>query len=121
MIMEAKELMIGDWVMQAQYVGIDGEGRVWKYVQIDRIPFDEDKFIAPIQLTPEILEKNGFEYMNDEYGCWVMSKVELREREPYNDFFEVEIRISEETVFLHYVHELQHALKLCKIDKEIEL
>lgn len=125
--MKANELMMGDWVYYDPNVFIEDEYETTKEVQTMQILNGEDIDIAldecyyPIPLTEDILEKNGFEYMNDEYGCWMMNKVELIEREPHNNLFEVEIRIANETVFLHYVHELQHALKLCKIEKEIKL
>lgn len=119
--MEVNELMIGDLVKNCfgknERVGQILEDSVMLAYN-DMYSFDE---IEPIPLTAEILEKNGFEYINDEYGCWILGKLELREREPYNGLFEVEICISKETVYLHYVHELQHALRLCKIDKSIEL
>lgn len=79
------------------------------------------EIIRPIPLSAEILEKIGFEYINDEYGCWLLGKIELREREPYNGLFEVEINIAKETTYIHYLHELQHVLKLCGSQKEIVL
>ena len=73
--------------------------------------------IKPIPITPEILEKNGFgEY---EYN------------EVYGDEIEVEVSLYEWPIdegscpgfstHLHYVHELQHALRLCGIEKEVVL
>ena len=95
----------------------DRRDRLW-------IEFEETfviDILSPIPLSAEILEKNGFEYINDEYGCWLLGKIELREREPYNGLFEVEINIAKETIYIHYLHELQHALKLCKSQKKIVL
>ena len=90
--------------------------------------------IRPIPLTAEILEKNGFEKCNvDDDGAvqyefgddnlgidlWVSMPCLLGAwrkwkgmEKSYNMINEFPIR---------YVHELQHALRLCGIEKEIEL
>ena len=77
--------------------------------------------IKPIPLTPEILEKNGL--ANDPYGCHFKE----------DKYMALEISSTEEGIYwtinyneyailqLKYVHQLQHALKLCGIDKEITL
>ena len=78
-------------------------------------------FLEPIPLSAEILEKNGFtkstifiEWKYEEEGIYILWK-------PF-PFLKVET----ENVQLNlsrceYVHELQHALRLCGIDKEIVL
>jgi hypothetical protein len=77
--------------------------------------------IKPIPLTQEILEKNGFEGIKE--GRFPSL------RNYYNDIiFQLE-GIKEEgnckilyifkNIPILYVHQLQHALKLCGIDKEI--
>lgn len=75
--------------------------------------------IKPIPLTPEILEKNGLE--NDPLGCYFDEDEQMA----------LEISSTEEGIYwtinyneycilkLEYVHQLQHALKLCEISKEI--
>ena len=77
--------------------------------------------IEPIPLTPEILEKNGL--ANDPYGCHFVE----------DEYMDLEISSEEEGIYwtinyneyailkLKYVHQLQHALRLCGIKKEIEL
>ena len=77
--------------------------------------------IEPIPLTPEILEKNGL--ANDPYGCHFEE----------DEYMELEISAEEEGIYwtinyneyaimkLKYVHQLQHALRLCGINKEIVL
>lgn len=119
--MKINELQIGDWVYDgnstAQVTGIICDG----IIETTHSQSSNVELIQPIPLTVEILEKNGFEYINDEYGCWLLGKIELREREPYNGLFEVEINIAKETIYIHYVHKLQHALRLCGIQKEIVL
>jgi len=126
-MLSEKDLMIDDWVMYDPNVFIEDEYVPAKECYPTKIETGEDIDSAvegcyyPIPITPEILEKNGFEYMCDEYGCWLLGKIELREREPYNGLFEVEINIAKETTYIHYVHELQHALRLCVINKTFEL
>lgn len=74
--------------------------------------------IEPIPLTSEILKKNGL--TNDPYGCHFKE----------DKYMALEISVEEEVYWtinyneysilkLKYVHQLQHALKLCGIDKKI--
>ena len=88
--------------------------------------------VKPVSLTPEILKKNGFiikkkwaqigNFGNSPLIMWHFEddtilhnfKHELEIHQ--NDNGKVHVKIPCE-----YVHELQHALKICKIDKEIEL
>ena len=83
-----------------------------------------------IPLTPEILEKNGFEKMPRGYFVYEDDdeslKMEFYPKEMnYNgiyDFIDIDrgcITIKE--LPLMNVHELQHALRLCGIEKEIKL
>jgi hypothetical protein len=123
MNMKANELMIGDWLKH--YNGIpmqvtkittihfacaeNGGVNCWEY---------NNKF-EPIPLTPEILEKNGFG------GNKPKVKLILEDtRELLYNIYEKELTIywNSQVVFRSpcaYAHQLQHALKLCKIDKGI--
>ena len=123
--MKAEDLMIGDWLkhyngtpMQVTKITTEHfacadnrDMNCWEY---------NNKY-EPILLTPEILEKNGFEGIKE--GKFPSL------RNYYNDIiFQLE-EIKEEgnckilyifkNIPILYVHELQHALRLCKIDKEI--
>lgn len=129
--MKVEELMIGDWVLDgnnvAQITSITCDG-------IIETSFNETsniEVIHPIPLTPEILKKNGFvkasmisdmpPYDKDEegnmhfnlnekfWGWWQPDNTFLI---PANGLGWLEFR---------YAHELQHALRLCNIDKEIVL
>ena len=102
-------------------------------------PLDDNQFeggiwceyLDPIPLTPEILEKNGFSL--DEYGEWYECEVSVKERNYWvnvafrNDsvsVYDLDILTGgRSSICIHknYVHELQHALRLCQIEKEIEL
>lgn len=100
---------------------------------------DDFSWIEPIPLTAEILEKNGFEKALDEDGteCYRYYnragdgyiKISLYnggagdwsiEIVNYEKFDNNEIVYNNNFIFLK-VHQLQHALRLCGIDKTIEL
>jgi hypothetical protein len=112
--MKAEELMIGDWVFIKDYPMIVQPMQVKKEHFVRSLVEFE-----PIPLTPEILKKNGL--ANDPYGCHFEE----------DEYMSLEISVEEEGIYwtinyneygilkLKYVHELQHALKLCRIDKEI--
>ena len=80
---------------------------------------------TPIYFTPspEILERNGFKAseVNEGYYIW-KSKIE---RAIWDEEGNVTIRsVKCDTLFqghCYYVHQLQNALRLCGIEKEIEL
>ena len=130
--MDAKELMIGDWVYQAQFIHKDNpkEGHGWKPVKVNMIPFDEDCFIEPIPLTPEILEKNGLKHrFSDsdftEYEEWYSEDRRFRVIKDKDDYFG---RIEDENLMYtkamgvaNYVHELQHIINYANYKKGIEL
>ena len=122
--MEAKDLMVGDWVYnthnrQNEQVAEIGSGLVMLEYN-DLYEYDE---IEPIPLTPEILEKNGWvknlysaeSYDNEELEClslWV------GEDGKNKWWWHVGVEL---VTPINYVHELQHALRLCEIEKEVEL
>ena len=100
-------------------------------------PLDEEQFdggiwceyLNPILLTPEILKKNGFTSRNKERWVWVNDDTRTEVYIWIPDGMPVEIRknvyYEDEVVYtLPYVwavHELQHTLRLCGIEKEIVL
>ena len=75
--------------------------------------------ISEIPLTPEILEKNGFEHP--------FANIYALNVEGRSIPFVIEYLFGCEGLWdirltkISYVHELQHALRLCGIDKEIVL
>ena len=107
--MKTKELMIGDWVYGTEKK---------KYGRVDKLEHDvEDDTVEPIPLTEEILKKNGF--LGNDYGEIIIGEWRImcdcsNVAILHNEHVDIDIPI-------RYVHELQHALKLCRIDKEIEL
>ena len=103
--MKANELMIGDWV-----IGCSGEPFKIGIVDPDFLYWNE---IQPIPLTPEILEKNGF--ICDGWSWWYLDfRIVLSTSKG------VSVVCGRQKRF-EFVHELQHALRLCGIEKEIEL
>ncbi len=141
--LQASDFMIGDWVMVndiehthplqvaeifkkcgAYYTTLYWDGMP-DNVNPETLAADVDK-VFPIPLTPEILEKNGFEWTTRKshmVSCigtvrmiWGFYKVCLSISDNSNDG---ECQIS--SLKCKFVHELQHALRLCGIEKEIEL
>ena len=119
--MKANELMIGDWVichgepMQIMEIFSD-------LVNAECWPYDYDD-LQPIPLTPEILEKNGWKttdrYRYNRGNVWF----DIINRGAED--FDIEVSAYDEgfayVATIYNVHELQHALRLCGIEKEVEL
>ena len=135
--MKSEELMIGDWVMYNPNVFIEDEYEPTKECFPTKINSGEDIDLAiegcyiPIPLTPEILEKNGFSgemyafcKINDEQWLeYYYHEHRLRkwwrgidERNNHAEVNEITFQCN-----CYYVHELQHALRLCGTSKTIEL
>lgn len=121
-MLKAEELSIGDWVNilnyhydGSPYVGqVDG---IFKkhgtyYLQFGSALSAEIDICEPIPITPEILEKNGIRYQFG-HPWWQAAEME-------DGVFEIHLT-EKSTMLLKYVHQLQHALKLCGISKNIEL
>ena len=75
--------------------------------------------IDSIPITPEILEVNGIHktYECDEYAVYKGEGFSITEY--YTDLWEFESRRNRVTI--KRTHQLQHALKLAGVDKEINL
>ena len=135
--MEAKDLMIGDYVYNH---------RNWEcpIVEIHKNSaiviarhYGEEEFLLsdlrPIPLTTEILEKNGF-VENRGFTSWKFEtdRGDLIDIYGVNEYH-LSINIEDthgsgkgyrwmlDNLTIFYVHQLQHALRLCGITKEIEL
>jgi len=146
--MKAEELSIGDLVNVNRAENV-AEGRYLEWQEIGMVDaisecfvsvrYGDDEFdweevsmdaVEPVPITPEILEKNGFELKPD---GWLWCKDGNEEQ----DYIFIQFRKGCEGVrnceinFINkaratfkqmfFVHELQNALRLCKIEKEIEL
>ena len=117
--MEAKELIIGDKVMVKVLSQIPDTYVLHTWTAND---YSRDIQVKPITLTPEILEKNGFIKVNSQrydYGypdtdCYV--KVN-----PKKNMIHVNGRNANSNLYSHsFVHELQHALRLCGLNELAE-
>ena len=130
--MEAKDLMIGDWV---HYIGDDctndvnirvreiHEDFVYSTFAADEFYYNE---LEPIPLTPEILEKSGFVNVENTQTSTIMYSFRdsLFRIEVYNfNHITIDSYYTDSScdIFVSSVHEFQHALRLCKIEKEIIL
>lgn len=135
MKIEATELMIGDLVMYNPNVFIDDEYEpthecyVYSIRSGEDIDFSIEGCYYPIPLTAEILEKNGFEgsptkdmYLHIELWEQCQLKVELCQSEGlfvfvYTDKAPIDMYVNHILLHIRYVHELQHALRLCGFDE----
>lgn len=131
--METKELMIGDLVIH----GFGGIGKITeignKTVVIKDDGFDtgdgmnEVSFaineLKPIFITRKILEKNGFKF--EQQGSLEVAILKMKNRHPitleYIGWSDGRWSIHEHRLVVKYVHELQHALRLCGVNKEISI
>lgn len=125
--MKARDLMVDDWVYNKI---IDKPIRVYPtmFSQMFRQNPNlttEDFGIYPISLTSEILEKNGFEHeknvgyvYDDNYGTIVVYDTFNQRLKIIRD---LNIIFDSQDFADVKVNELQHALHLCKVDKEITM
>lgn len=131
--MKANELMIGDWVqypatmgnlVPCKVVGISTEITV-EFTTGAR-KYEALKVAQPIPLTSEILEKNGFERTNDYHffdgdEYYEMELREISDSIWFVEYTDLEFSMPSQRMTVCNVHELQHALRLCGIEKNIEL
>ena len=121
--MKVNELMIGDWVLlwnkpqRVNYINLDDGERIGTDKQyLAQIV----EAFEPISLTAEILEKNGFVRVDVGYRLKELyltlscSSCDDNPKVFWLGISDLECRVE-------YVHQLQHALRLCGIDKEIVL
>ena len=128
--LKISDLSVGDWVQDenGNYVKIAG---IWQGHNFDyQVDLHRDGVIGTvvpcnihsIPITPEILEANGF-VKNGEYDEWNIGTWET----PYLLGVSLErpaitIKWNGSSIFIDqakYVHQLQHALRLAGVDKEI--
>jgi hypothetical protein len=122
--MKANELMIGDWYAFRGHPYQCTASDIASLAECEEKGAPTD--ISEIPLTPEILEKNFQEFLPginlmyklkgpycvmNEDGQWVFGLVKV----------DGENSARYPLVKISFVHQLQHALRLCGIEKEIEL
>lgn len=137
--MEVNNLMIGDliynhrnWACPIVEIHKDSAVVIARHYGEEEFKLED---LRPIPLTQEILEKNGFvankhvypypyyEYINDENKLKIGFAFPQGNRTSYKEPW---VYIDSEYVYVEhlpciYVHQLQHTLRLCKIEKEIIL
>lgn len=134
--MSVEEIMVGDWVHYKMDLGKDGifeedikinnihgcdvNCKVIDYEMISGMRLSN---CYPIPLTPKLLEKNGFKY-HKTTDLWMW--YEPSKRPVHLDMYtkkgwRLQINCNCIPCECKYVHQLQHALRLCGIEKEIEL
>lgn len=133
-MIKAEELMLGDWLKYGTFDKIVKVTALYGSMVNTNVVtplFPDD--LEPIPITPEILEKNGFDTMGKCYSLleldeqtwleyyWHEHRLRRKwhgvdERNNHAEVNEVSFECQ-----CHYVHELQHALKLCGINKNINL
>ena len=138
--MKANELMVGDWMQKLEAGGHYRKCRIKAIIDdnVDCVTSDGEVHtlsvngIEPILLTAEILNENGFESNGN--AIWAAycredkhANLEISEHYYYDDekteggFYWTINCCEYDIIRLRYVHQLQHALNLCGIDKEIKL
>jgi hypothetical protein len=125
--MKANELMIGDWVdIKATHSYIYKRRKITANDLIDSIHTE----CVYIPLTAEILEKNGIKWLSTEpSGRTTYISIEPPIMATWlKDHWLVSVGPAGSTKmpyveigWLNYVHQLQHALRLCGITHEISL
>ena len=107
--MKATELMVGDWVVCNHYQ----DKPFTKQFGVADFAKGEYEFCDPIPLTEEILVKNGWRKepitIDGDYADWYGEIPICQEESEFNY----------ERIELTYVHQLQHLLRLCWIEKEL--
>ena len=118
--MNASDLMISDWVYDgnsiAQVTSITCDG----IIETTHNQSSNIELIQPISLTVEILEKNGFVKEPDADGLHYWFTL-IDEHTKFSVFYARSVFQWLGPLDFKYVNELQHALRLCEIKKEIEL
>ena len=144
--MNVNELMPGDWVTVTEenneFIGkVQAINAITNYCIVkvggDWHGNEHDVFIEdmqPVPLTPDILTKNGFAHKHNHNEGWLSLEeypnwsVDIKADEtPYRLIADNSTGVADihDGIFvnkrINHVHELQHALRLCNIEKEIIL
>jgi len=131
MVGDIVQYLDGKKLITVVVVKVDGSGNVVRLKQKNGHKFNTTiDFLRPISLTPDIFEKNGFRVIFD--GELHVSYFQDIEN------FHTEVKVDKTGIYqklsmldglgngvtiveCKYVHQLQHAFSLCKINKQISL
>lgn len=135
--MRAGDLMRGDWVATfrfhrpfVQVEDIIGNAIITRESEYESEEIDESE-IFEILITPEILKKNGFVYIKQE-DCYIYNA-----RQTALTLYDNSVNVNAWTMSakcfegrkcrtiidnykLQYTYELQHALKICRVNNNIK-
>lgn len=124
--------MIGDWVYNTHNQRYEQVQEIHSgHVMLDYNDLYDYDEIEPVPLTPEILERNGFEKLSE--GIFLLEDLEdnywvkfYSKDTNYTcgvyDYIDLDCGcISIREMPIEYVHELQNALRLCGIENKIRL
>lgn len=122
--MKATELMTDDWVMNTHNQKPEQVREIReRMVMLDYNDLYDYDEIEPISLTPEILEKNGFEKVQNllvlQWENGVYPSMIFVEYNPENYCLFINDMMFPKPV--RFLHELHHILMDCGIEKEITL
>lgn len=126
-----RELSVGDWVRyefpeigkrNIQVNSIDEEDNHIGAGGVGASAWSDVSKFEPIPLTPDVLEKNGWKEIvrNIKYQTWAQGDTYILKysaEERYCLF----MRSYEMKFSLYHTHQLQHALRLAGVEKEIEV
>lgn len=135
--MRVEELEIGDWVSfkdePSTVLSIESRENLGKYATVKSgTKIHDDEAILsfkPIRITPRILKENGFidwEDHTSHHFEWKMNETDIHITldSTDKDFCFISIYnkgIADFSTYKNKVHELQHAIRLCEIDKKFYL
>lgn len=135
--MNAKELMIGDWVWAegvTKQVDAIRKNKIGVHFRKDRLRFLWENNVAPIAMTSGILEMNGFkklESVRTDFGGLSPKQWTYENNECVIYVYEngviywMELELNEYAGKIElpfsFVHELQNAMNIFGISKKIEL
>lgn len=117
------DLSVGDWVEwmgERCKVDLPLLNTVFPHAKI--YPAYTSATLQPIPITPEILEKNGFEVCDDAarlkldrpHSLWLFKEKEGWDLHLPSGEQHINLRIE-------HIHQLQHVLRLAGVEKEIEV
>ena len=125
--MKASEICIGDWFKAIDYNSPFRITAIYDDVvqtqadyqsEIDGNWYSEAeiKDLVPIELTEEILVKNGFEKFAESQTLF-----DYTDNDIHLEYWIGDGCFRYYTAEIHYVHQLQHLLRLCGIEKELTI
>ena len=137
MALKISDLSVGDWVMVEWPDGERWRGKLTRLSEAGGIEVScangkhvrcSSNFISPIPITAKMLKKNGFEdglpkgkayKLGVNNDVWLFRSDKCWDFRIYHDFYSE--GIIQTKLWIEYIHQLQHALRLAGVEKEINL